>query len=70
MARQNEPLEATLDELRKAGFVPVEMHKRGGHWKIKCNGLPPITCSATAGDINAANQARRTTRRILAQNLR
>ena len=64
---RSETLVATLEELRKAGFVPTYEHG-GKHIKIRAEGLPPITVSASASDCYAAKQARRTVRKIIAQN--
>lgn len=67
MAR-NDPLEATLTELRAAGFKPDVTRERG-HWKVKCPGLPLIACSVSPSDINATRQAIRLVRKIIARAL-
>lgn len=66
---QTGPLDVTVEELMAAGFTPVATCK-GKHWKIKCDGLPPITVSITPSCVHASNQARRVVRRIIAQNRR
>jgi hypothetical protein len=68
MARNDESLAVTVHELKLAGFVPVV--SRSKHWKIKCDGLPPITVSVSASDPMAVHMARRTVRKIMAQNRR
>ena len=67
--RNDESLNVTLAELRLAGYTnPVIV--RNNHWKIKVDGLPPITVSVTASDPMAVYMARRTVRKIIAQNRR
>lgn len=66
---KNEALEATLSVLRDEGFTPCII-LYGKHLKVKCNGLPPIAVSRSASDVNAVRQARRTVRKIIAQNPR
>ena len=67
MIRNSEPLEATLAELKAAGFAPVIC--RGKHWKVKCDGLPPITVSVSSSDPMAVHMARRTVKKIIARAL-
>lgn len=67
MSRKDEALGVTLAELKAAGFVPNVQRNGGGHWKVKCVGLPPITVSVSSSDANACHMARRTVRKILAQ---
>ncbi len=66
---RNEPLEATIDELRKAGYSPTWQQGRK-HFKVRAAGLPAIAVGCSSSDCNAAKQARRTVRRIIAQNRR
>jgi hypothetical protein len=68
MKRHNDGLDATLEELKLHGYVPVVTRDR--HWKVKCPGLPPITISVTANDPMAVRHAKRTVRKIIAQNTR
>lgn len=70
VSRKSEPLDVTIAELKAAGFDPVVIRNGGGHWKVKCVGLPPISVSVSAGDVMAVHMARRTVRKILAQNTR
>lgn len=66
--RNDESLAVTIAELKAAGYSPVVI--RNKHWKIKCDGLPPITVSVSASDPMAVHMARRTVRKVLAQNRR
>ena len=68
MRRTYPTLDATLEELRAAGYAPV--FAIGKHWKVKCEGLPPIVGSLTPSDCNADKVARRRVRQIIAQNRR
>ncbi len=68
MARNDESLTVTVQELKLAGYVPIVT--RSKHWKIKCDGLPPITVSVSASDPMAVHMARRTVRKIIARNRR
>lgn len=68
MSRRVETLEVTLAALRTAGYLPTWAYSGGGHIKIHASGLPPITVSSTPGDVNAARQASRTVRKIIARN--
>ncbi len=67
MVSRSATLEATLDELRTAGYSPTWEQGRK-HIKIHVEGLPPITVSGTSSDANAAKVARRAVRKIMAQN--
>lgn len=66
MGRYADTLEATLDELRLAGFTPTYEQGRK-HYCVRATGLPPIAVSATPSDGNAYKAARRLVRRIIAQ---
>lgn len=67
-SRNSLALQVTLDELAAAGFSPVVKRNGGGHWKVKCDGLPPISVSVSSNDPNAYHMARRTVRKVLAAN--
>lgn len=70
MPKRIETLEITLAILKGAGYVPTFQRSGGNHYKIRCEGLPPICVSSTSSDRNAVHQARRTVQRIIAQNTR
>jgi hypothetical protein len=63
--RRNEALDATLEELRAAGYAPEVTY--GRHIKVSAKGLPPIIVSVTSSDVHAGAVARRQARKIIAQ---